>query len=95
MSYYLYYFDKVIEYIDNNPIKSFVAVLILLSFRDRKVLLDKLLLIHYAISGNEKQIAINYAKKIGLNISIFEPLPSLGFFGWLLRLLRRSHIRNS
>ncbi|CAG8628578.1 9852_t:CDS:2 [Rhizophagus irregularis] len=73
--------DRVIKYIRNNLKIVLGTLIVLISlFYQRKMLIDRILLIIYAISGNERQITLNYVEKNDLELC--EP-----WIKWLCRLL--------
>jgi hypothetical protein len=80
------YFNKIKEYVENNPIKvTLITFTLLLSINQRRLLRDRIVLISYAIVGNERQIALDYILKNRWEIRQIETDSgsSEGWFWWV------------
>ncbi|CAB4483350.1 uncharacterized protein OCT59_004471 [Rhizophagus irregularis] len=78
------YFNKVKEYVENNPLKvTIITITLILSYNQRRLLRDRIVLISYAIVGNDRQIALNYLLRHGLEIREIETIKDKSWFWWV------------
>lgn len=78
------YFNKVKEYVENNPLKvTIITITLILSYNQRRLLRDRIVLISYAIVGNKRQIVLDYIKEHGLEIKEIETIKEKGWFWWV------------
>ncbi|CAG8628609.1 9854_t:CDS:2, partial [Rhizophagus irregularis] len=75
---------EVKEYVENNPLKvTIITITLILSYNQRRLLRDRIVLISYAIVGNDRQIALNYLLRHGLEIREIETIKDKSWFWWV------------
>ncbi|CAB4419945.1 unnamed protein product [Rhizophagus irregularis] len=80
------YFNKVKEYVENNPLKvTIITITLILSYNQRGLLRDRIVLISYAIVGNKRQIVLDYIKEHGLVIKEIETIKDNRSWFWWVR----------